>query len=241
MTSEKLRSPSVCFGTWLSSGSETVAELAAQCGLDWLLLDMEHGCLTEAGLLANLRAISGHKVAAIVRVPTHEAGLIGRALDLGADGIMAPHVESAEQARALVQAMSYPPEGKRGYSRSVRAYSYGLTDPGMRGRPLLFVQIESAEGIRNVEEIAGVAGVDVLFVGPADLKLSLSIEPSAPGFDGALDAVIQAAKTHGIHAGILIRNRDETAPLVSRGFLKIAVDSDLSILRTGFSSVRPKG
>jgi len=233
----KLRSTAPCFGTWLSSGSPVVAELAAQCGFDWLLLDMEHGCLSEAELLTNLRAAGGRETVLVVRVPTHDAGLIGRALDWGADAIMVPHVNTAAQARAIVSAMKYPPEGERGYSRSVRAYGYGLQKPEALPAPLLFVQIETAEGVRNAREIAAVPGVDVLFVGPADLGLSLSTEPDAPEFDDALDQVIEAARKRGIHAGILVRNADDTPGLLERGLTKVAVDSDLSILRNRFLSI----
>lgn len=235
---EKMLSNEPCRGTWLASGSPAVAELAAQCGLDWLLFDMEHGCLPEAALLDNLRAAAGRGVSLVVRVPTHEAGLIGRVLDWGADGIMAPHVESAAEARALVAAMRYPPDGNRGYSRSVRAYGYGLTPPESRPRPLLFAQIESTAGISNVETIADVDGVDVLFIGPADLKLSLSTEPDSPPYGEALDAVVRAARKCGIHAGILIRDRREVPDLLNKGFTKIAVDADLSILRESFLSIK---
>lgn len=234
LKAESMRSAKPCVGTWISSGSPAVAELAAQCGLDWLLLDMEHGCLTEADLLSNLRATGACDVAVVVRVPTHEAGLIGRALDWGADGIMVPHVESADEARALVRAMRYPPGGSRGFSRSVRAYGYGLRQPDAKSAPLLFAQIESVDGIANLSTIAGVEGVDVLFVGPADLKLSLSTQPTAPSYEQALASVVSMAEAHGIHAGILIRDRSETESLLRQGFCKIAVDSDMAILRREF-------
>ncbi len=107
--------------------------------------------------------------------------------------------------------------------------------------PLLFVQIETAEGVRNAREIAAISGVDVLFVGPADLGLSLSTEPDAPEFDDALDQVIDAARERGIHAGILVRNANDTPGLLERGFTKVAVDSDLSILRNRFLSIAANG
>lgn len=238
MISQKLRTPGVCFGTFLSSGSAAVAELASLCGLDWLLLDMEHGALTEAGLLDNLRATARGDVAAVVRVPTHEAGLIGRALDRGAHAIMAPHVESAAQATALVRAMRYAPDGDRGFSRTVRAYSYGLVAPEAVERPLLFAQIESVAGVEHVEEIARVPGVDVLFVGPADLKLSLVAHQSAITYEDALTRVVAAARASGIHAGILAREHADVPKLLGLGFAKIAVDSDLALLRAGFLAIR---
>lgn len=233
-TVQKIRSPQPCFGTWLSLGSPVVGELAAECGFDWLLVDMEHGCLSESTVLPMLQAIGPRRVAVVVRVPSHDAGVISRVLDWGADGVMVPHVGTAEEAAVLVRAMRYPPGGTRGYSRTVRAYNYGLSAPEANGSPLLFAQIESTEGIENVEEIAGVEGVDVLFVGPADLKLSLSTESTAPGFEEALERVVVAARAYGIHAGILIRDQKETAALLGQGFSKVAINSDLSMLRTGF-------
>ncbi len=242
MTNEsKFRSAETCLGTWLSSGSPMVAELASQCGFDWLLLDMEHGCLTEADLIANLRAARGSDTLIIVRVPTHDVGLIGRALDWGADGIMVPHVNAAEEAAAIVSAMRYPPDGMRGYSRSVRAYGYGLYKPETLPTPILFVQIETAEAVRNVGEIAAVPGVDVLFVGPADLGLSLSVESEAPTFEDALDHVVRAAHEKSLGAGILVRNASDTSDLLQRGFTKLAIDSDISILRSRFLAIGTKG
>lgn len=240
-TAQKLRSSAVCLGTFLSSGSATVAELAALCGLDWLLLDMEHGALTEAGLFDCLRASAGRDSFSVVRVPTHETGLIGRVLDRGAHAIMAPHVESATQAEALVRAMRYAPEGDRGYSRTVRAYGYGLVAPESVERPLLFAQIESLAGVEQVESIARVSGVDVLFVGPADLKLSLAGNKSAITYDGALARVLDAARSAGIHAGILARDRADVPKLLAMGFTKVAVDSDLAMLRMGFTLIKGLG
>ncbi len=238
MKSSKLHSSAVCLGTWLSSGSATVTELASLCGLDWLLLDMEHGELTEAHLAENLRAIAGQDVTAVVRVPTHEAGLIGRVLDRGAHAIMAPHVESVAQARDIVRAMTYPPSGDRGYSRTVRTYKYGLMDPANTPRPLLMAQIESLAGLEQVESIAQVPGVDVLFVGPADLKLSLAAHQSPITYEAALIRIVGAAKAANRHAGILARERADVPGLRQLGFSKIAVDSDLALLRAGFTSIR---
>lgn len=234
---EKLRTPAVCWGSWISSGSATVAELAALSGLDWLLVDLEHGCLSEGGLLEILRATSGHDIGTVVRVPTHEAGLIGRVLDWGADAIMVPYVESAEQAAALVAAMQYPPKGTRGFSSSSRVYSYGLLDSHQAPRPLLFAQIESAEGLANVAAIAALDGVDVLFVGPADLRMSLAATPGAPAFESALEKVLRAAQAHGKCAGILIKDHDQAAKLKQQGYTKIAVGTDIAFLRASFRSI----
>lgn len=107
--------------------------------------------------------------------------------------------------------------------------------------PLLFVQIETAEAVRNVREIATVPGVDVLFVGPADLGLSLSVESEGPAFEDALDHVVRAAPVKGLRAGILVRNAADTSDLSQRGFTKLAIDSDISILRSRFLAIGTKG
>ncbi|HEY9247610.1 MAG TPA: aldolase/citrate lyase family protein, partial [Rariglobus sp.] len=184
------------------------------------------------------RATAGRDVVSVVRVPTHEAGLISRVLDRGAHALMAPHVESAEQAESLVRAMCYAPTGDRGYSRTVRAYGYGLVVPESVERPLLFAQIESVAGVEHVEAIAKVPGVDVLFVGPADLKLSLAAHKSAITYEDALARVLAATKSAGIHTGILARDRADVPKLLAMGFSKVAVDSDLALLRAGFASIK---
>ena len=126
MNAAQLRERKPHFGTWLSSGSPVVTELAADSGFDWLLLDLEHGCGSEAALLPQLQAMRGSGAAAIVRVGAPHADLIARVLDLGADGIMVPHISTVSEAEACVRAMHYPPRGLRGVSRSVRAHGYGL-------------------------------------------------------------------------------------------------------------------
>ena len=225
-------------GTWLSLGSPLIAEIAAECGFQWLLLDMEHGALTEAGLLPCLMAAKKDNVKLIVRVGNCDPLLIARALDWGATGIMVPHVSHAEQAKACVQAMRYPPMGKRGYSSSARSHRYGLSSPQEMAKapsPLLIVQIEDYEGVTNAEAIGRVEGVDVLFVGPADLKLDLSSRPERPlQFDDALRQVINAASRTGVQAGILAKDKAEVPALTQAGFTNIAIGSDIKYLREGF-------
>lgn len=229
------RAPSgeTCLGTWLSIGSPVVAELAALSGFDWLLFDLEHGNQSDAGLLANLQAIRGTAAQPIVRVGAPHPDLILRALDWGAAGIMAPHIESAAQARACLQAMHYPPRGRRGLSRSARAFDYGLRPPSEVAAPLFFAQIESRAGIDQVEGIAAVDGVDVLFVGPADLALDLAAPGPGPAltYDECLVRVVAAAGAAGKPAGILVRNLDELPRLRALGYSYVAVDSDVAILR----------
>ncbi len=237
----RLRERKPQLGTWLSIGSPVIAELAAESGFDWLLFDLEHGCGSEAALLGQLQALRGSNAAAIVRVGAPHADLIGRVLDWGADGIMIPHVSTVAEAEACVRALRYPPHGTRGFSRSVRAYGYGLHPPDAASlpQPVLFTQIENIEAVENARAIAAVDGVDVLFVGPADLQFDLRARaPSATrDFAGCLQHVAQAAAEAGKACGILVRDRAELPRLRELGFTHLAIDSDLGVLRAGYQRI----
>ena len=224
-------------GTWLSIGSPVITELAGQCGFDWLLIDLEHGCGGESTLFQNLQALRGTSSAVIVRVGAPHPDLIQRVLDWGADGIMVPHVDNAEIARAVVKAVRFPPHGTRGYSRSVRACGYGLNVPKSEVQPLFFAQIETTEAVGNVNEIAAVDGVDVLFVGPSDLTFDLKASGSRQTYEACLATVAEAARVNGRKAGILNRSENDFESLVAQGFAVQALDSDIAILRTRYLDI----
>jgi 2-dehydro-3-deoxyglucarate aldolase/4-hydroxy-2-oxoheptanedioate aldolase len=228
---QNLRTPGFHLGTWLSVGSPVIAELAGLCGFDWLLLDLEHGCGGESPLFQTLQALRSSRSAAIVRVGAPHPDLIQRVLDWGADGVMIPHVDTSEIARECVRCVRFPPHGRRGYSRSVRACGYGLNVPEASVQPLVLAQIESETAVANVAEIAAVDGVDVLFVGPADLAFDLKASASARPYEACLRDVAAAAQASGKQAGILCRNESDVPALTSQGFAIQAVDSDLAILR----------
>jgi 2-dehydro-3-deoxyglucarate aldolase/4-hydroxy-2-oxoheptanedioate aldolase len=227
------------FGTWLSIGSPVVAELAALSGFDWVLVDLEHGCGSEGGVLEQLLALRGSGTRTIVRVGAPHADLISKMLDLGADGIMVPHVQTAEQARAIVRAAHYAPRGVRGFSRTVRAHAYGLRAPEETPAPVLLAQIETLAAVRESDAIAAVDGMDVLFVGPADLQHDLlhSAEADPPDYEECLARVVQAARNAGKSAGILLRTPSELGRRIAQGFTHVAVQSDLSLLRDAFGSI----
>lgn len=225
-------------GTWLSIGAPAIAELAALAGFGWVLIDLEHGCASENSVPDQLRALRGSPTKGIVRVPRPHSELIARILDWGADGIMVPHVHSAREATAIVDAANYPPVGKRGYSRTVRAHDYGLRSPETTARPLIIAQIETSEAVGAADEIASVDGIDVLFVGPADLQLDLKVrpQPNALTYSECLHRVVNASRPHGKSAGILLRDSAALKEHLDVGFQYIAVDGDLSILRTAYQA-----
>ena len=226
-------------GTWLSIGSPVIAELAAVCGLDWVLLDLEHGCGSEADVPEQLRAVRGGPTRAIVRVPVDRPDLVARMLDQGADGVMVPHVDRVAQAEQFVRAASYPPRGQRGVSRTVRAHDYGLRPLDGRPAPLLIAQIETLDAVHEAAGIAQVDGIDVLFVGPADLQHDLAVRQptAAAGFEDCLDRVVAAARTAGKAAGILVREPGDLPRRMEQGFTFVAVQSDVAILRDAFRSL----
>jgi 2-keto-3-deoxy-L-rhamnonate aldolase RhmA len=227
-------------GTWLSIGSPVIAELASACGFDWLLLDLEHGSFSESVVLSCLQAADRGDVKTIVRVGSLDTALIARVLDWGASGIMLPHVSDPGQAINCVRAMRYPPYGTRGFSGSARSFTYGLRAPKDMSQweaPLFLAQIEDDEGVRNSDAIAAVEGVDMLFVGPADLRLDLSFRYTQPelAYEEALATVNQSARTHKKQTGILVRNPQDIEALQGQGFTCLALGSDLSYLREGFT------
>lgn len=232
-----------CSGSFLSIGSPVVTEIAAQYPFAWLLLDMEHGGFSEATIIDHLRVLTHTQVMSIVRVPAVDPVLIGRVLDSGADGIMVPHVVSAQQVDACKSAMYYLPEGRRGFSSSARQYAYGTKAPddlSSLDKPLLFAQIEDVEGVINASEIAAADAVDVLFVGPADLKLALKQQASNRNeitFERSLQLVAGAAAAHQKKSGILLRDRSQIEPMRQLGFNCIALDSDIAILKSGYERI----
>jgi 2-dehydro-3-deoxyglucarate aldolase/4-hydroxy-2-oxoheptanedioate aldolase len=234
---QNLRTSRFHLGTWLSIGSPVIAELAGLCGFDWLLLDLEHGCGGETSLFQTLQALRGSRSAVIVRVGAPHPDLIQRVLDWGADGIMVPHVDTAEIAQAVVRAVRFPPQGTRGYSRSVRACGYGMQVPDATLQPLILAQIESGEAVSNVRSIAAIDGIDVLFVGPADLSFDLKASGSARTYETCLSAVAEAAAENGKQAGILNRNEEDTDALKTQGYTVQALDSDLAILRQRYQAL----
>lgn len=242
MKSQTSPSPSVFapqIGTWLSIGSPVIAELAAVSGFSWLLFDLEHGAASDASLMGSLQAIRGTPAKAIVRVGALHTDLIMRALDWGSAGIMLPHVESAIQAQECLQAIHYSPRGRRGFSRSVRAYDYGLRSPADLPPPLFFAQIESMRGVEEAGRIAATEGVDVLFVGPSDLAHDLSVRGNdqTPPYEECLQRVVTAAREAGKQPGILVRKMDDLPGLAAMGFTYVAIESDLGILRSGYQAL----
>lgn len=235
----KLRAgEAVSLGAFLSSGHAINAEVVGQAGFDFVVIDLEHGMGGEREVLGQLFALEATPTAAIVRVESHARQRAHRVLDLGAHGIMFPRVESATEARACIDAMRYPTDGgQRGVATMVRASQYGGRYVEYRDASkqslLSILQIESAEGVRNVEEIAAIDGVDVLFVGPMDLSTSLGVfrQYESPVFLDAVAKVVAAARRHNRALGILIGTPAEYPKYHALGFRLFTCGTDISFLR----------
>ena len=225
-------------GTFLSLGSPMVAEVCGKYPFDWILIDGEHGAgASEDAIFQQLQAMGPTPAKKIVRLGEPAHAQIQHALDWGADGLMIPHVDTPEIARKALDSMLYPPQGRRGYSRSVRAFGYGTALPETPPKPLLFAQIETLEAVENVEAIAAVKGVDVLFVGPADLGFDLKARGSSLTVNDLLPRVADAARKAGKAAGILTRDDADIGPRLALGYTHQAVDSDLGILRRRWAAL----
>ena len=187
-------------GGWLNLGSPITTELAGNLGFDWLLLDHEHGPGGEDTMLAQLQAASATPAVPIVRIAANEPARYKRALDMGAQGVMTPYVNTAAEAQAMVAAMRYPPRGFRGVAKFQRGASFGgdFEDYFLHAheRIVALAQIETPEAVANADAIAAVDGIDVLFVGPADLTYNLGIRDQLdhPLFVDAVQTVVAAAQ-----------------------------------------------
>ncbi|MFN7919258.1 MAG: aldolase/citrate lyase family protein [Bryobacteraceae bacterium] len=225
-------------GAFVSTGSTISAEVLGSAGFDFLVLDLEHGMSSERDILQQLQAMEHTGAGAVVRVESHERQRVHRILDVGAHGIMFPRVNTAEEARACVAAMRYPPDGTRGVAVLVRASGFGRDFPAYRDASktalLTMLQIETEEAVQNVDEIAAVDGADVLFVGPMDLSTSLGVfrQYDHPKFTAAIARTLEAAKRHGRTPGILISSPADFRRYWDLGFRVITCGTDVSFLQS---------
>jgi 4-hydroxy-2-oxoheptanedioate aldolase len=231
-------------GSFSDLGSPLAAELLGRAGMDWTVLDLEHGAATEADLLALLYAVGTTSMAAIVRPQSAERLRVGRALDLGAAGIMLPQLQSIEAVREAVSFLRYPPTGSRGVALRTRGGGLGeLTHDTLtqvvHQRIVGIVQIESVGAVAAADEIAALDAVDVLFVGPADLSHALGVPGrfDDPGYLDAIRTVVGAAHAHGKAAGILIYDAAAFERHFELGFRFIGLGSEGSFVSAGAAAM----
>jgi 4-hydroxy-2-oxoheptanedioate aldolase len=222
-------------GTFLGAASPVTAEACAAAGVDWLVLDLEHGAGGEEQVRDVVPAAGAYGVPTAVRVESAARIRIGRVLDLGAVGVMLPRMDTAAEVAEAVRHLRYPPNGDRGVATYNRACRFGL-DPGALARAgqevLGVVQVESAAAVAQVEQIAAIDGVDVLFVGPQDLSHGLGVpgDLEAPAYLAAVERVRAAAGRHGKACGLLVRDGATAAARQAEGWTFVAIGSDTTLL-----------
>ncbi|MGA0566846.1 HpcH/HpaI aldolase family protein [Rathayibacter sp. KR2-224] len=226
-------------GMWVVSASPLIAEIAAGSGLDLLLIDGEHSANSLASIQLQLQAVAAYPVTPLVRVPFGDTVLIKQYLDLGAQNLIVPMVDTAVQAEQVVRAMHYPPRGVRGVGSSLaRSARWNRVDRYLAHAPehvSLTVQIESVSAVENVESIAAVEGVDALFVGPADLSASMGLLGQQTHADivSAVEHVIAVGSHTGRPVGVNAFDLDMAQHYLDAGARFVLVAADVTMLARG--------
>jgi 4-hydroxy-2-oxoheptanedioate aldolase len=230
-------------GLWCALGSATGAEILAQAGYDWILIDTEHAPNEVPGVLDQLRALAGGTASPVVRPAWNDPVILKRILDLGAQSVLVPYVQDAREAARAVAATRYPPRGIRGVASLHRANAYGARreyHATAHEETCVLVQVETAAAVAELEAIAAVDGVDGVFVGPSDLAASLGHlgQSAHPEVQAVIADVCARARRAGKPAGILAPVEEDARRFLGLGFTFVAVGSDLSVLRLGAERLR---
>jgi 4-hydroxy-2-oxoheptanedioate aldolase len=237
-------------GTFAAIPHPVAIEVTAASGVDFLCIDWEHSQISRERIEDLIRAADVHRVPAIVRVPGHAPESIASVLDAGAAGVLVPRVSTAAQAKAAVQATRYPPVGERGVGPG-RAAAYGYRIPDYLAKAnaelVLAVQVETAEGLGNIAEIAAVEGINVIFIGPGDL--SVSIDAMGPAgkdkLNAAIESITKAALAAGRAVGIFRPSPDDIGVWSAAGISFFLLASDTmflgAALADGVTQARQRG
>lgn len=224
-----------CLGVWGSVLDTVYTEILATVGYDFVILDNEHGPSGPRETLAHLQLLNALNAASIVRVPWNDQVYLKRVLDAGAETIMVPMVETVEQAKAVVAACRYPPQGQRSFGpwrqaglvRDIDAWRQGANE-----NVFVIVQIESVKAVGNADAIAAVEGVDGLFIGPNDLSGSMGRlrDYGNPEFLKLIDKAFTAIRRAGKPAGVVPYASKTTADLFRDGYSMVAASTELTLL-----------
>lgn len=236
---QRLLSGEACLGTFITVGNPDIVDVLKHLNFDWFLFDTEHSYLSTSEVKTMMQAL-GDKASPIVRIGQIDQYLVKRALDIGSEGLLAPLVNSPEEAEKLVKYAMYPPSGVRGAGPG-RATAYGIN---MReylatanDELLLAVQIETREALASAREIIGTRRVDVGFVGPNDLSVSLGVtDRSSPKLLDAMQSVVKVCSDLGKVPGTLAVSPEEAGRFLKMGFKFLALASDTRLLATGAQS-----
>ncbi|PYI12330.1 Phosphoenolpyruvate/pyruvate domain-containing protein [Aspergillus sclerotiicarbonarius CBS 121057] len=236
---------SAAFGFWLTLPSSGLAKTilhgssGSSTKFSWVLVDAEHGLISDYHYYELNNAISSTNASPIIRVPYAEEWMIKRALDAGAHGIMTPMCHTADDATNIVKYTRYPPQGTRGYGPMFAPHSLPGVNPGpeyddnINDGVTVCVQIESRSGVENVEKIAAVEGIDVLFIGPFDLAKQMGVLRGSEEHESAIQRVLDAARKYGKIAAIFCTDGVDSRKRAEQGFHMISVTTDVNVIRGG--------
>ena len=241
---QQLREGKPKIGLFINSHSPTVVEQLAHTGYDWMLVDTQHGPMNNEKLSAMLCAVSSGGAKSLVRVGGYDDRIgIQQSLDLGADGILVPYINTAEEARAAVSCCLYPTAG----TRSVYFPQRSMNKAGLLGyagnwnkNAVVALQVETASCIENIEEIAAVPGVDILFLGQNDLCMSMGLYEkyefphmyTSPELGAATDKLVAAAKKNNVNLGVFLFGTARVQEFLAKGFPFISIGNDLHHILT---------
>ena len=235
--SETLAAGQPSIGSWLNLGSPLAAEVMAAAGFSWLCVDAEHTAYDMESIAHTFRAIEARGAVPIARAWDHDPVTVGRLLDAGAYGIVFPHVSTAEQAQRLSEAMRFPPRGIRSAGTG-RCATLGSDYRSVFNDLVLCIpQIEDMQGIDNAEAIASVEGVNIGFLGPNDLAMSMGVEPGHPEHEEALLRFLGGCQRAGTPCGIPTKDAASTQTRLSQGFRFIDINNDLRILQGAVENI----
>ena len=227
---------------WLTVPSSFSAETMAHQGWDTLTIDMQHGMIDDAVLVPMLQAISTTDTVPVVRVPWLEPGILMRALDAGAYGVICPMVNTREDAQKLVAYTHYPPRGTRSFG-PLRAVLYAGFDYVQHANDTIvtIAMIETAEALDNLDDILSVEGLDAIYIGPSDLSLALGCRPTfddlEPKAFEAVEHILARAKAHDVVAGIHNGTPEAALKRIAKGFKFVTISSDARLMADGAQQV----
>jgi len=232
---KRLLAGETLIGLWSSLCSPLAAEALADAGFDWMLVDTEHSPIDVAGVMPILQAASHGSASLAVRPAWNDKVLIKRLLDIGAQTLLVPFVETAEEAAAAVQAARYPGQGVRGVAGSTRASRFGRAKEYFEvanGEICLLVQLETGQALTQLTDIAAVEGVDGVFIGPSDLAASMGHlgDPSHPEVQSALKSAVKTLNSIGKPAGILATTAADAKRYRDWGYRFVAAGVDMGLL-----------
>jgi 4-hydroxy-2-oxoheptanedioate aldolase len=240
----RLRAGEPVFCGWSVLGAPIVSETLAREGFSAVAIDMQHGLWDVAAAADAIAAIHHAGAAPLLRVPAGDYAMASRALDFGAQGVIAPMIDSAADARAFVGAAKYPPLGGRSWGPMRATMLTGIDQKyylqAANALTVTFAMIESRAALDNLDAIARTDGIDGLFLGPSDLSIALSqgdyLDPHAKEVEDGLDQMAAAARKAGKIAGAYCRNAERALALKKRGISFLAIGSDLNLLRAGIAA-----